>query len=312
MARVDFNACVVLLEDGTIARATVRGALMGRTKSLGNTVVVGDRVTLSWEGSGPDAHPVIEAVAPRRTVFSRRASGREVVEQVVAVDLDEVVVVATTRDPEFKAGLVDRILAQCAHHGLPARLVMNKCDVGDHEEALAILEAYARAGFGGTRVSAHTGEGVDALRATLHGRRTLFVGHSGVGKSSLLNRLEPRFALLVGAVNDKTGKGRHTTTAATLLRPEPDVEVIDTPGVRAFGLWGIDADTLDRAWPEFAAALGHCRFADCVHVSEPGCAVRAALVAGRIARRRYDSYVKLREELLQERELDKSRSRGRF
>jgi ribosome biogenesis GTPase len=312
VARVDFNACVVLLDDGTYTRATVRGALMGRTKSLGNTVVVGDVVTLAWEGSGPDAHPTIEAVTPRRNVFSRRASGKDLIEQVVAVNLDEVVVIAATVDPEFRAGLVDRVFAQCAHQALPARLVMNKIDAGDRAEAAAIVADYARAGFGGALVSAHTGEGVDALRATLHGKRTMFFGHSGVGKSSLLNTLEPSFALLVGAVNDKTGKGRHTTTAATLLRPEPDVELIDTPGVRAFGLWGIEPETLDTAWPDFGPFLGHCRFDDCRHVSEPGCAVRAAVKDGSIALRRYDSFLKLREELLQERELERGRSRGRF
>ncbi len=312
VARVDFNACVVLLEDGSYARATVRGALMGRTKSLGNTVVVGDEVTLAWEGAPPDAYPVVEAVTPRRNAFSRRASGREVAEQVVAANLDEVLVIASLVEPGFKPGLVDRVFAQCAHHGLPARLVLNKIDAGGRDEAAAILEAYAHAGFGGARVSAHTGEGVADLRATLHGRRTMFVGHSGVGKSSLLNALEPSFELLVGRVNDKTGKGRHTTTAATLLRPEPDVEVIDTPGVRAFGLWGIGLETLDRAWPEFAPYLGRCRFGDCVHAAEPGCAVVAAVGEGKVSRRRYDSYLKLREELIQEREFARFRARGRL
>ncbi|MFI5372966.1 MAG: ribosome small subunit-dependent GTPase A [Candidatus Eisenbacteria bacterium] len=311
VARVDFNACVVLLDDGEYARATVRGALMGRTKSLGNTVVVGDDVRLAWEGSGPVAHPSIEQVEPRRNTFSRRASGREPLEQLVAVNLDEVIVVAATVDPEFRPGLVDRVFAQCAHSALPARLVMNKIDAGVRAAAAAILADYERAGFGGAMVSAHTGEGVEELRATLHGKRSMFVGHSGVGKSSLLNALEPGFALLVGRVNDKTGKGRHTTTAATLLRPEPDIEWIDTPGVRAFGLWGIEPESLDRAWPDFARFLGHCRFDDCVHVSEPGCAVRAAVQEGAIARRRYDSFLKLREELAQERELERGRNRGR-
>lgn len=311
VARVDFNACVLLLDDGSFARATVRGALMGRTKSLGNTVVVGDVVGLSWEGTGPEAYPVVEDVETRRTTFSRRSIGRDTTEQVVAANLDEVVVVAAMVEPEFKPGLVDRVFAQCAHSGLPARLVLNKIDAGDRGEAAAILEAYARAGFGAALASAHTGEGVEALRATLHHRCTLFVGHSGVGKSSLLNALEPSFELLVGRVNDKTGKGRHTTTAATLLRPEPDVELIDTPGVRAFGLWGIEPESLDRAWPDFAPCLGHCRFDDCVHGAEPGCAVRAAVAAGRIATRRYESFLKLREELLQEREFERARSRGR-
>jgi ribosome biogenesis GTPase len=312
VARVDFNACVVLFDDQTIASATVRGAVMGRRKSLGNTVVVGDVVRLEWVGSGSETRPTIVAVEPRRSTFSRRASGREPAEQVVAGNVDEVVVVAAVADPPFKPGLADRIFAQCAHQALPARLVLNKIDVGDREEAGAILAAYAHAGFGGARVSAHTGEGVEGLRATLRGRCTLFAGHSGVGKSSLLNALEPGFELLAGRINEKTGKGRHTTSAVTLLRPEPGVELIDTPGVRAFGLWGIEPESLERAWPEFGPYLGACRYGDCTHVSEPGCAVRAAVDGDVIALRRYESFLKLRDELVQERELERARARGRL
>ncbi|HUK65161.1 MAG TPA: ribosome small subunit-dependent GTPase A [Dongiaceae bacterium] len=308
---MDFNACVVLLDDGGVASATARGALMGRQKSLGNTVVVGDVVGLEWLGGGSETRPTIVMVEPRKSVFSRRASGREPAEQVVAGNVDEVAVVAALADPAFKPGLVDRIFAQCVHQELPARLVLNKIDVGDRDEAAAILAAYARAGFGGALVSARTGEGVGALRSTLRGRCTLFAGHSGVGKSSLLNALEPGFELLAGQVNEKTGKGRHTTTAVTLLRPEPDIELIDTPGVRAFGLWGIEPESLERAWPELAPYLGHCRFGDCTHVSEPGCAVRAAVADGHVATRRYESFLKLRDELAQERELERARARGR-
>jgi ribosome biogenesis GTPase / thiamine phosphate phosphatase len=302
----------VLFDDGAFASVTVRGALMGRQKSLGNTVVVGDVVTLEWVESGAETRPTITAVEPRRSTFSRRASGRESAEQVVAGNVDEVIVVAAVADPPFKPGLVDRIFAQCAHQELPARLVLNKIDAGDRDEAVSILAAYTHAGFGGALVSAHSGEGVEGLRGTLRGRCTLFAGHSGVGKSSLLNALEPSFELLAGRVNEKTGKGRHTTSAVTLLRPEPEVELIDTPGVRAFGLWGIEPESLERAWPEFAALLGHCRFGDCTHVSEPGCAVRAAVRSGAIASRRYESFLKLREELAQERELERARTRGRL
>ena len=307
---MDFNACVVLLPDGSYVRATVRGALMGRSKALGNAVVVGDDVGLEWEQSGDQARAVIAEVATRRSAFSRRASGRDVVEQVVAVNLDQVVVVAAVAQPEFKAGLVDRLLAQCDYAGLPAMLVMNKQDLADAREIAAILDAYQRAGVTGVAVSAKTGIGVDGLRERLRGQRSLFVGHSGVGKSSLLNALEPSFELLSGIVNEKTGKGRHTTTAATLLRPEPDVEMIDTPGVRGFGLWGIEPESLAEAYAEFRPLLGHCRFADCAHLAEPGCALRAAVEAGTVSRRRYDSFLKLRDELVQERGSERLRGKG--
>jgi ribosome biogenesis GTPase len=160
-----------------------------------------------------------------------------------------------------------------------------------------VLEDYGRAGSSGQQVSARTGEGVAELRQWCRDRRGLFVGHSGVGKSTLLNALFPGLDLLVGRVNPKTGKGRHTTSAAWLVRPEPDLELIDTPGMRTFGLWGIEPRHLERCFAELRGLLGRCRFADCRHESEPGCAIRAAADEGRISRRRFESYHKLRGEL---------------
>jgi ribosome biogenesis GTPase len=275
---------------------------MGPRKSLGNAVVVGDRVrwipAAASGGRGDEA--VVEEVAPRRNQFSRRASGARAAEQVVAGDLDQVVLVASIAEPEFSRGLADRVLCQTEHAGLPARLVLNKMDLADRVPGIdpdGLLDDYARAGVPGHRVCARTGEGIDALRLACRGRRSLFVGHSGVGKSKVLNALVPGLALLEGAVNGKTGKGRHTTTAAVLVRPEPGFELIDTPGVRAFALWGIGPRDLDQAYREFRPFLGTCRFGDCRHAGEPGCAIAGAAQTGAIAPRRYASYVKLLEEL---------------
>jgi ribosome biogenesis GTPase / thiamine phosphate phosphatase len=296
VARVDFGGCTLLLEDDSLVEAGARGRLMGPRKALGNTIVVGDRVHVEREGE----RLLIEGVEPRRNAFSRRAAGDRATEQVVAANVDQIVLVAALVQPDFKAGLADRVFAQAEHAGIPARLVINKIDLGLPEDAQAILAAYARAGYGGHAVSAHTGEGVDAVRHACRGRRSLFVGHSGVGKSRLLNALVPELALLMGHVNAKTGRGRHTTTAAWLVRPERDLELIDTPGVRVFSLWGIEARNLEQSYPEFRPHLGGCRFADCGHVSEPGCGIRAALDAGQIAPLRYASFLKLREELQSE------------
>jgi ribosome biogenesis GTPase len=294
--RVDFGGCTIAAPDGATYDVTVRGRLMGPRKALGNTVVVGDIVGLTQERE----RTLIDEVAPRRNTFSRRASGERAVEQVVAANLDQVVVVAALADPEFRAGFVDRVLAQAEHAGIPARLVVNKSDLGPPGEADAIVADYARAGCAGHVVCAKSGAGVEHLHQVCRGRRSLFVGHSGVGKSTLLNALFPALALRMGEVNRKTGKGRHTTTAAELYVPEPGVELIDTPGVRSFGLWGIGPDDLDQAYPEFRPYLGECRFADCRHGTEPGCAVRAAATSGAIAARRLESYFKLREELVDE------------
>jgi len=302
VARVDFGACVLLLDDGGLIAARARGKLMGPRKSLGNTVVVGDSVRWELAPSSGRAveEAVLEGVAPRRNWFSRQASGGRAAEQVVAADLDQVVLVTSVAEPDFSRGLADRVFCQCEHSGLPARLVLNKMDLASRSPTVdpeGLLDDYARAGVPGHRVCARTGEGIDALRHTCRGRRSLFVGHSGVGKSKVLNALVPGLALLEGAVNEKTGKGRHTTTAAVLVRPEPAFELIDTPGVRAFAPWGIGPRDLDQAYREFRPFLGTCRFGDCRHTVEPGCAIAAAAEAGEIAPRRYASYLKLHGEL---------------
>jgi ribosome biogenesis GTPase / thiamine phosphate phosphatase len=308
VVRVDFRACVLRLADGETLEATVRGAMMGQKKSLGNVIVVGDQV--SWTEEEGD-RPVITEVSPRRNSFSRRASGDRPEEQVMAANLDQVVVVTSIRNPAFSPGFVDRVLAQAEHAGLPARIVLNKVDLGGHDEADTILADYGRAGYAGLVTSAKTRHDVDRLRHVCRGRRSLFVGHSGVGKSTLLNALVPELELVSGAVNAKTGKGRHTTTAAWMLVPEPGFEVIDTPGMRSFGLWGVGARDLEQAYPEFRRVLGECRFSDCHHDREPGCALRDGVERGEIAARRFESFLKLRDELARETADEPSRGRGR-
>jgi len=303
VARVDFGSCVLLRDDGALLAAHARGRLMGPRKSLGNAIVVGDRVHYeALQAGDADAREVVvSAVEPRRNVFSRRASGRRAAEQVVAVNLDQVVLVASVADPEFSRGLADRVLCQAEHAGLPARLVLNKIDLAAAgADPQAVLDDYAQAGVPGHRVCAKSQEGIEELRHACLGRRSLFVGHSGVGKSTVLNGMVPGLDLLEGAVNEKTGKGRHTTTAAVLVRPEPDFELIDTPGVRAFAPWGIGPRDLDQAYHEFRPFLGTCRFRDCRHVGEPGCAIASAAASGAIAPRRYASYRRLLEELAAE------------
>jgi ribosome biogenesis GTPase len=299
VARVDFGSCVLVRDDGVLLAAHARGRLMGPRKSLGNAIVVGDRVHYESRHAGEEdaREVVVSAVEPRRNVFSRRASGRRAAEQVVAVNLDQVVLVTSVADPEFSRGLADRVLCQAEHAGLPARLVLNKIDLAAPDDLEAVLDDYAQAGVPGHRVCAKSQEGIEDLRHACLGRRSLFVGHSGVGKSTVMNGLVPGLDLLEGAVNEKTGKGRHTTTAAVLVRPEPDFELIDTPGVRAFAPWGIGPRDLDQAYHEFRPFLGACRFRDCRHTGEPGCAIAAAAASGAIAPRRYASYRRVLEEL---------------
>jgi ribosome biogenesis GTPase len=296
VARVDFNSISLFVEHAADpVEATVRGALRGRKKALGNVVVVGDRVR--WERESERI--VVHEVEPRTNVFSRRASGNQPVEQTVAVNLDQVVVVAAIEDPPFREGFADRVLAQAEHAGIPSLLALNKIDLASTAEVDSILDAYAHAGVAGHAICAKTGAGIEPLRDACRGRRSLILGQSGVGKSTLLNALVPGLGLLAGKVNPKTGKGRHTTTAAWLVRDGGE-EWIDTPGVRNFGLWGVHSDDLAEAYHEFRPFLGTCRFSDCRHDKEPGCAIRAAVDRGDIAPLRFDSFHKLRAELLEE------------
>jgi len=293
VSRVDFGAIVLMTDSGQRLDASVPARLRGAKKALGNAVVVGDRVHLAWESE----RIVVQAVEPRQNAFSRRAAGEREVEQVVAVNLDQVVIVASMRQPDLKHGFVDRVLVQCEHAGIPARIAFNKLDLAEPGEVETAIEDYAAAGAVGHAMSAALDRGIDVLLEQCRGRRSLFVGHSGVGKSSILSRLAPGHELLAGDVNAVTGKGRHTTTAALLIRPEPGMELIDTPGVRAFALWGVDADSLQDYYPDIRAHLGHCRFGDCRHDREPGCGLRAALESGEIRERRFASFQKLRAEL---------------
>ena len=293
VARVDLRGVVVLGDGGELAFAHVRKRLMDPGARLGNAIVVGDRVTVEGDA--------VVGIAPRRNAFQRAAAGAAASGrlQTSAANLDGVLAVVALRDPPLSEGLLDRFAVTCEWLSLPLSIAFTKADlVGEADVALA-RALYARAGYPAHVVAAKTGRGVPELRAALAGRRTLLVGHSGVGKSTLLNALVPGLDLKIGEVNAKTGKGRHTTTAATLLRIEPGpppTEVIDTPGVRAFGLPRVPPDELARLFPE-CRGHGPCRFTDCAHHAEPGCAVLAALSGGNVGAARYAAYQRLYAEL---------------
>jgi ribosome biogenesis GTPase len=293
VARVDLRGVVVLDDTGALEFVPVRKRLMDPGARLGNAIVVGDRVTVA-EGS-------VATIAPRRNAFQRAAAGASASGrlQVTAANLDRVLAVVALKDPPLSEGLVDRFAITAEFLGIPLALAFTKADLASEDEIAAAQALYARAGYDSYVIAAKQGAGIEALARALAGSRTLLVGHSGVGKSTLLNALVPGLELKIGEVNAKTGKGRHTTTAATLLRiapGPPPTEVIDTPGVRAFGLPRVSVEQLARLFPE-CRDHGACRFSDCSHRSEPDCAVRAALEGDGAGRARYAAYLRLRAEL---------------
>ena len=291
--RVDIRAAVVLAPDGREVTCRVRAAgIMDRRKRLRGGVVVGDAV--EWEEEGEAG--VIESVLPRRNDFRRRATGREAQEQVVAANLDRVAAVVALAEPPLHPAVLDRIALAARVGGMPLAIVFNKIDLVAPETAEPPVRLYRELGYDVFPLSAHTGEGIPDFAAALRGGRTLFVGHSGVGKSTLLNRLAPDLGTRIGEISAATGRGRHTTTAALLVRLPDDTEIVDTPGFRSFAPPGAEPDEIVAAFPEIAAIGASCRFRDCRHAVEPGCAVREASERGEVTEARYRSFCKLLEE----------------
>lgn len=254
----------------------------GRLRRGAEIPLTGDLVRISVEhGRG-----MIEAILPRKNYFVRPA--------VANVEL--LVVFAANVNPVTSPFLIDRVAAIAGDQGVPVCICVNKCDL---DEAAELTRIYRHAGFPVIRASAETGEGVQQLLALLQGKLAVFTGNSGVGKSSMLNRLCPALELATGEVSDKLGRGRHTTRHVQLYQLDDSTYVGDTPGFSAFDTDQMDVilkEDLQFAFPDFAPYLGKCRFHDCSHRKEPDCAVTAALADGLIEPTRYDSYLRLYEK----------------
>jgi ribosome biogenesis GTPase len=286
----------VLERDGAVYRVAtadgpVRAVLRGKAKRGTPRVVVGDVVRLEPEPGG-DLFGVVD-VEPRRSLLARRVpEGRGA--RPVAANVDHVFVVTATADPPPLPQLVDRLLVVAEANGVPAAVVVNKIDL---EPGLALGERFRAAGYEVFRTSAATGEGVAALRRALAGGTSVVTGPSGAGKSSLLNAIQPGLRLRTGEVSARVRRGRHTTVSAVMVPLAGGGFLMDTPGFSEVGLWGIEARELAECFPEMRPLLGRCRYADCRHVSEPGCAVRTAMDEGRIQAGRYESYRALLAEI---------------
>jgi ribosome biogenesis GTPase len=278
----------VLLRDGRAIQASLRG----RLKQSGGPVVIGDRVSVC---EGPDAW-TIESVEERANELVRRGRGARA-PKVLAANLDRVFAVLALADPPAGTELIDRLLALIEASGIHPLLVLNKLDLeGARDVAAGLIALYEGVGYRTIPVSAASGEGLELLRAEMSAGTSAFIGPSGVGKSSLLNALDPGLALLTGEVSAKTRTGRHTTVSSRLLAVASGGHVADTPGFGDVALWEIDPGHVGDCFPEFAAPAETCRFRSCTHLHEPDCGVRSALAEGRIPESRYRSYAKLRAE----------------
>ncbi|HEX5416898.1 MAG TPA: ribosome small subunit-dependent GTPase A [Chloroflexota bacterium] len=256
-------------------------------------IAIGDRVAYI-EGEGGTGQ--ILEVLPRVNKLARRAAGRKPIEQVIVANVDQVVLVFSAAQPALQWTLLDRYLATVELHELTPTICITKTDLVDRAELEAELADYRRIGYPVVLTSAVTGDGIPEFRSLLRDRVSVLVGKSGVGKSSLLNALEPGLGLRVGEISKWSGKGRHTTRHLEMFRLRDGGAVIDTPGMREFAIWDISEVDLGHLFPEMRPFLGQCRFgASCAHDREPGCAIKAAVEQGAISERRYFSFLRLNE-----------------
>jgi ribosome biogenesis GTPase len=259
--------------------------------SVGEQPVVGDVVSVASAGSGSN---VMREIMPRRTVLTRADPGRLHGQKVIAANVDVAVIVVSVKAPPLHVRLIDRWMVTAQTGRIEPIVCVNKIDLLEPDALraeLSALQPYVEVGVPVIECSASNGTGIDDLVSALSGRMCVFVGHSGVGKSSILNALDPSLGLLTNSLRQADGKGRHTTTASTLYRLAHGITVIDTPGIRELGLAKVGRDELKWHFPEFAE-FG-CRFNDCSHSNEPGCGVRLAVRDGLVSRARYESYCKL-------------------
>lgn len=288
-------------EDGRFLQARIKGKMkIDRDISSTNPVAVGDLVALEME-EGDDTQAMITAVEKRENYIVRVSPHNKHQKHIVAANLDLALLVATIREPQTSFGFIDRFLVTAEAYHIPAVLVINKADLlqdeGDDEALEYWKQIYNRAGYPVLALSAREPESLKPLMELLKRKTTLFSGHSGVGKSTLINHLIPDLDLRTEIVSEYSGKGQHTTTFAEMFDLPGGGRIIDTPGVKEFGLIDMQQDELAEYYPEMRRLLPDCRFANCKHINEPGCAVKAGLETGAVAEERYHTYLSIWESV---------------
>ena len=281
--------------NGEIIEARIRGKL--RTKGLRTTnpVAVGDIVSLEKN----EDNIVITEIGERRNYIIRKSTNLSKEAHIIASNVDQTLLIATINHPVTSAVFIDRILATTAAYNIPAILVFNKSDLYDNtdrEKATELITIYSEIGYRCLQVSAVTGQNITELRELLKDKVTVLSGMSGVGKSTLINCIEPQLQLKTASISDSHDTGKHTTTFAEMFPLNEGGYIVDTPGVRSFGIIDMEKEEISHFFPEIFRVSEHCRFYNCTHIHEPGCAVIEAVQNGRISESRYWSYLSMMEE----------------
>ncbi len=292
---------LVRTDEGKEVTCKIKGNFRLRGIRTTNPVAVGDRVTIS---GGNDQTEYITAIEPRKNYIIRKATNLSKQGHILAANIDQVCLVATLFHPVTSTTFIDRFLATAEAYRVPAILVINKIDLLEEDEGMteyldAVSYLYESIGYPVVKLSARTGEGLEALRELLDGKTSLFSGNSGVGKSTLINDLIPGLGLATAEISDVHDTGMHTTTFSEMFEiPGTDEKsyIIDTPGVKGFGTLEFDRQEVSHFFPEIFKAAAGCRYGNCTHTHEPGCAVREALDNHEIAESRYSSYLSILDD----------------
>ena len=288
------------LPDWELFPAVLRGKVRLERSGATNPVAVGDRVRYELDGAATEEHPaVIKEILPRDNYLIRRSTNLSRQSHVIAANLDQAVIVVSLLFPEIKLPFLDRILVTCEVYKVPVLIVLNKVDLYREEfpdMVASFRHIYESAGYTVLETSARTGEGIEVLRERCRDRINLFSGESGVGKSSIIKALDPGLDPRIGRISDVHLQGRHTTSLYEMYRLDGGGFVIDTPGLRGFGLVDLEKEEISKYFPEMLAVTDDCRFVPCTHTHEPDCAVKAAVDEGRISAERYNSYLGMLEE----------------
>ena len=282
-----------VLHVGETVRCRIRGRLRLKGVRSTNPVVVGDEVACEADEGGDY---VIADILPRRNYVIRRASNLSKESHIIAANVDQALLMASLRSPETPTEFVDRFLVTCEAYKVPVTILLSKLDLQDAEAVAEFRAVYEGAGYRVLEVSVREGRGVEEVRELLAGRTTLVSGNSGVGKSTLIQAIDPSLDIRTGEISESHHKGRHTTTFSTMYPLAEGGAVIDTPGIKGFGLIDIDDAELWHYFPEMMRTAPDCRFYNCTHTHEPGCAVVEAVERGQIAYPRYESYLKILDE----------------
>ena len=287
----------VLLADGGQRDCRLRGNYRLRGNKQTNPVAVGDHVLFEMQEDGTG---VIHEVEDRKNYIVRRATKLSKQTHVIAANIDLLCIVATLGLPRTSTGFIDRLLVTAEAYHIPAAILFNKSDLMVDDELRTLQQEvgdiYRKVGYPVLEVSALEGTGVDAVKEMIAGKTVLFSGHSGVGKSALLNAISPGLGLKVGQISDWSLKGKHTTTFAEIFPIQQSTFLIDTPGIKEFGMVDFNRQELSHFFPEMRERLHDCHFANCTHRHEPGCAIKKAVVDGLISEERYHNYLNILED----------------